>query len=54
MDGVVVDVNEALVDDPEIINSDPYGEGWMIRMRLADVSELDGLMSSTDYQAHTE
>ena len=52
--GEVVEVNAALDDDPALVNGDPYGEGWMIRIRLADTSELDGLMSSTDYLAHIE
>jgi len=52
--GEVVEVNAALEDDPALVNGDPYGEGWMIRIRLADRSELDGLMSSTDYLAHIE
>jgi len=52
--GEVVEVNAALEDDPALVNGDPYGEGWMIRIRLADPSELDGLMSSTDYLAHIE
>lgn len=52
--GEVVEVNAALEDDPALVNGDPYGEGWMIRIRLADMSELDGLMSSTDYLAHIE
>lgn len=52
--GEVVEVNVALDDDPALVNGDPYGEGWMIRIRLADMSELDGLMSSADYLAHIE
>lgn len=52
--GEVVEVNGALDDDPALVNGDPYGEGWMIRIRLADMSELDGLMSSADYLAHIE
>jgi len=52
--GEVIEVNGVLEDDPALVNGDPYGEGWMIRIRLADPSELDGLMSSTDYLAHIE
>lgn len=52
--GEVVEVNEHLEDDPALVNSDPYGEGWMIRIRAADPSELDGLMSSSDYQEHID
>ena len=47
--GTVVAVNEALSDDPEIINSDPYGEGWIVRMEMSD--DGDGLMSPEEYQA---
>lgn len=47
--GTIVAVNEALSDDPEIINSDPYGEGWIVRMETADGGEE--LMSPEDYQA---
>ena len=43
-------VNEALGDSPEQINEDPYGEGWLVRVRLSDPSELDALMDSTSYQ----
>ncbi len=47
--GSIVAVNEALSDDPEIINSDPYGEGWIVRMEVSDGA--DGLMSPEEYQA---
>ena len=47
--GTIVAVNEALSDDPEIINSDPYGEGWIVRMEATDGS--DGLMTPEEYQA---
>ena len=47
--GTVVAVNEALSDDPEIINSDPYGEGWIVRMEMTGDGE--GLMSPEEYQA---
>jgi glycine cleavage system H protein len=47
-------VNADLSGAPETINEDPYGAGWMIEIRLADASELDGLMSSDDYQAFVE
>jgi glycine cleavage system H protein len=50
--GEVVEVNDALDANPALVNSDPYGEGWMIKLRLADPSELDGLMSADDYTAH--
>jgi len=49
--GEVVDVNAALGDTPEIVNEDPYGAGWMLKVRLDDVSELDGLMTAEEYEA---
>jgi glycine cleavage system H protein len=54
LSGEIVAVNEALDDDPALVNSDPYGEGWMVRIRARDMSELDGLLSATDYAPHTE
>jgi glycine cleavage system H protein len=54
LSGEVVAVNEALNDDPALVNSDPYGEGWMVRIRARDMSELDGLLSDTDYAGHIE
>jgi glycine cleavage system H protein len=50
--GEIVEVNDALDANPALVNSDPYGEGWMIKLRLSDASELDGLMSADDYQQH--
>ena len=47
--GEVVEVNEALVDSPESVNKDPYGDGWMFRMEPAVVAELDGLMDADAY-----
>ena len=48
--GEVVEVNSALTSAPELINSDPYGEGWLIKLRLSDPSELDNLLDSTAYE----
>ena len=48
--GEVTEGNSALADDPALINRDPEGEGWFFRMKLADESELDGLMSESDYR----
>jgi glycine cleavage system H protein len=50
--GEIVEVNEALDDDPSLVNSDPYGEGWMVKIRLSDGSELDQLMDAAGYTAH--
>lgn len=52
--GEVVEVNEKLEDEPELVNSDPYGEGWFIKVKLDDPSELDGLMDAEAYEAHCE
>ena len=50
MSGEVTEVNEALKDTPEKINEDPYGEGWMVRVRLSDPSEADSLMDANAYK----
>ena len=50
--GEIVEVNEALDDDPSLVNSDPYGEGWMVKIRLSDGSELDQLMDAAGYTTH--
>ncbi|MCK5400284.1 MAG: glycine cleavage system protein GcvH [Flavobacteriaceae bacterium] len=49
--GEIVEFNEALEDEPEKVNSDPYGEGWMIKVKCSDVSQLDDLLSAEDYKA---
>ncbi|HEX2095508.1 MAG TPA: glycine cleavage system protein GcvH [Longimicrobiaceae bacterium] len=51
--GEVVEVNGALDANPALVNSDPYGEGWMIRMRVSDPSALDGLLDAAAYQELT-
>lgn len=50
----IVEVNPALADSPEKINEDPYGQGWMIRVRLRDKNEARGLMSARDYEEYTK
>jgi glycine cleavage system H protein len=50
MSGEIVEVNEALVDAPEIINSDPYGEGWILKFSADDETQFGGLMSPEDYE----
>lgn len=50
--GEIVEVNEALVDAPQTVNSDPVGGGWFFKIRLSDPSELDGLMDEDAYKAH--
>jgi len=49
--GEVMEFNEALEDAPESVNDDPYGDGWMVKIKIADASELDGLMDSAAYEA---
>ncbi len=51
LSGEIVEVNTALSDHPETINEDAYGEGWLIKVRMSDPSEGDGLMSQKDYVA---
>lgn len=48
----VLEVNAALEDDPGLVNSDPYGEGWMIRIRVLDEDELEGLLDAGEYAGH--
>jgi glycine cleavage system H protein len=48
--GEVVAVNEALDGNPALVNTDPYGEGWMVRIRLSDPAELDALMDADSYE----
>jgi glycine cleavage system H protein len=50
--GEVLAANEALIDGPEAVNSDPYGEAWMVRIKLTDKSQLAQLMDATAYQAY--
>ena len=52
LQGEVVAVNDGLDDDPSLVNSDPYGAGWMIKLRVADPGELSGLLSSDSYAEH--
>jgi len=49
--GEVTEVNSALEDSPEIVNQDPYGEGWLFRMKPADEAEIDGLLDAAGYAA---
>ncbi len=52
--GEVVEVNEALADEPELVNKDPYGKGWMIKIKMTDESQVDELLSAGDYQKMIE
>lgn len=49
--GNVAELNERLDEEPELVNSDPYGEGWMIKIKMTDPSQVDALMSAADYKA---
>ncbi len=48
--GEVIEFNEALEDDPELVNKDPYGKGWMIKVAISDVSQINNLLDATTYQ----
>ena len=52
--GVVLEVNAALASGPETVNKDPYGDGWLLRIRLADPKELGSLMTAADYRKYIE
>ena len=51
LSGEVVEVNQRVIDAPETVNDDPYGEGWLVRIRLTDTSEADGLLDADAYKA---
>ena len=51
--GEVIEVNERLLDHPEIANKDPFGEGWLIKVTMSDASEMDSLMTSEEYESFT-
>lgn len=52
LSGEVLEVNQKVVDEPETVNEDPYGAGWLVRIRLADAGEADGLLDVAAYKAH--
>ncbi|TCI84450.1 glycine cleavage system protein GcvH [Tenacibaculum sp. M341] len=52
--GEVVELNEKLEDEPELVNSDPYGEGWMIKIKLSDASQVENLIDAEAYRALIE
>ena len=52
--GEVVEINEAIDLDPALVNGDPYGDGWMIKLRAEDDDALEGLMSPEDYESHID
>ena len=52
--GTIVKINESLADDPESVNSDPYGAGWMIRIKMSNSSEVDSLLTAAEYEDFTK
>ena len=54
LSGEVLEVNAKVVDAPETVNDDPYGEGWLVRIRLTDPAEVDSLLDAHAYRAHLE
>jgi glycine cleavage system H protein len=50
LSGEVIEVNKKVVDEPETVNADPYGEGWLVRIRLSDPSETDALLDVDAYK----
>jgi glycine cleavage system H protein len=52
--GEITEINAALEDDPELVNNEPYGDGWMVKIKLSDPSELDALLSAEEYAELTD
>jgi glycine cleavage system H protein len=52
LSGEVVEVNQKAVDEPEVVNEDPYGDGWLIRIRMSDPAEVEQLLDVGTYKAH--
>lgn len=53
VDGEVVEFNEQLKDTPDLVNKDPYGEGWLIKIKITNQAQLNDLLKAADYQKHT-
>jgi len=51
LSGEIIEFNEGLEDEPEKVNSDPYGDGWMIKLKISDASQVEDLLSADDYKA---
>ncbi|HEY5611427.1 MAG TPA: glycine cleavage system protein GcvH [Thermoanaerobaculia bacterium] len=51
--GEVVEINERLAEKPELVNTDPYGDGWMVKIKLSDPTEADDLMGAEEYEEYT-
>ena len=54
LSGTVLEVNQKVVEEPETVNEDPYGDGWLVRIRLADDSEVDDLLDAAAYKAFVD
>jgi glycine cleavage system H protein len=54
LSGEILEVNADAVEGPEVVNDDPYGAGWLLRIRMSDPSEVDGLMDAAAYRAHVD
>ena len=52
--GGVAQINESLADEPETVNSDPYGKGWMIRLKMSNAGEVDSLLTAAEYEDFTK
>jgi glycine cleavage system H protein len=52
--GTVAQINESLADEPEAVNSDPYGSGWMIRIKMSNAGEVDSLLTAAEYEDFTK
>ncbi|MEO1022048.1 MAG: glycine cleavage system protein GcvH [Bacteroidota bacterium] len=50
IDGEILEINEKLEDDPETVNDDPYGDGWMVKIKIGDPSQMESLLSADDYK----
>ncbi|MDR9416304.1 MAG: glycine cleavage system protein GcvH [Gracilimonas sp.] len=50
VDGEIVEINEQLEDEPELVNDDPYGDGWMVKFKISDETQLDELLSAEEYE----
>ena len=51
LSGEIIEFNDSLESDPEKVNSDPYGDGWIVKVKISDASEIEALLSSEDYKA---
>jgi glycine cleavage system H protein len=49
--GEIIEVNPAITDSPDLVNKDPYGEGWMVKIKISDLSQIEGLLTSDQYMS---